>query len=474
MAQPTPYTPATDFSAEESASTAGRSTVRTTALDAEFAALQLTITQALSNLSILQRDDTRLADQAVRTSTLHPEVITLIGSATFNPRGLWVTATAYAKNDLVEQSGSSYLCVTAHTSGTFSTDYAAEKWMVLTPVGTSAVSNYVKPSGGTPTTAPSSAGTDSMAIGSGSVVTGTRPIAIGVANATGTDSLAINITNSTTTYGAQAANAVAIGKLASVATGCTGGVAIGGDTNAVTQGTNGAIVGGSGNLQLSTSGFVGGGLNNSAGTGQQSAIVGGLGNTVSSGCDYCAIVGGQSHFISSGSWTHSGMLGGLNNVVAANYAAALGGAYTKARLTGQVTWGAATNVGDGQASHVVAQKSTTDATPTSIYTMTSTGTRLLVQNNSTVLFSALIVGRRTDVAGEAAAYRIEGLISNNAGTTALIGSISKTVIAESDATWDATIVADNTNDAIDVQVTGAAGKTIKWAANLTLVEVGLS
>lgn len=43
-------------------------------------------------------------------------------------QGAWVTATAYGVDDLVEESGSTYICIEAHTSGTFATDLAADKW----------------------------------------------------------------------------------------------------------------------------------------------------------------------------------------------------------------------------------------------------------------------------------------------------------------------------------------------------------
>lgn len=47
----------------------------------------------------------------------------------------WVTATAYVVGDkrLVAASGNVYRCIVAHTSGTFATDLAAAKW-VLMPV----------------------------------------------------------------------------------------------------------------------------------------------------------------------------------------------------------------------------------------------------------------------------------------------------------------------------------------------------
>lgn len=40
----------------------------------------------------------------------------------------WATATAYALYDVIIQSGKIYQCASAHTSGTFATDLAANKW----------------------------------------------------------------------------------------------------------------------------------------------------------------------------------------------------------------------------------------------------------------------------------------------------------------------------------------------------------
>jgi len=45
-------------------------------------------------------------------------------------RGAWATATAYNVNDQVTNGGIAYLCVIAHTSGTFSTDEAAGYWVI--------------------------------------------------------------------------------------------------------------------------------------------------------------------------------------------------------------------------------------------------------------------------------------------------------------------------------------------------------
>jgi hypothetical protein len=55
--------------------------------------------------------------------------VALIGK--WVPRGNWLTATAYAANDLVTESNNLYVCIVAHTSGAFATDLAAGEWQLI-------------------------------------------------------------------------------------------------------------------------------------------------------------------------------------------------------------------------------------------------------------------------------------------------------------------------------------------------------
>lgn len=133
MGQPTPYTPTTDFSNEEASGVAGRSTVRTAAVDVEFDNLATTIGQILTNLAIIQRDDGGIRDLKVEPYTLSAATLALIGSAGFtlsSPLG-WLTATVYAARAMVTNGTGTYVCAVAHTSGTFATDLAAGKWATL-------------------------------------------------------------------------------------------------------------------------------------------------------------------------------------------------------------------------------------------------------------------------------------------------------------------------------------------------------
>jgi hypothetical protein len=43
----------------------------------------------------------------------------------------WLTSTSYQVNDVVIQSNLFYICLSAHTSGTFATDLAAAKWQLI-------------------------------------------------------------------------------------------------------------------------------------------------------------------------------------------------------------------------------------------------------------------------------------------------------------------------------------------------------
>ena len=133
MSQPTPYDPTISFEEEEQNQVAGRSTVRTAALDAELENIATTLTEILSNLSAIQRDDTELRDGIVKLHTLSTEVLALMGSAGFtlhNPIG-WLTATAYVAREIVTNGTGTYVCVVAHTSGVFATDLAAGKWCLI-------------------------------------------------------------------------------------------------------------------------------------------------------------------------------------------------------------------------------------------------------------------------------------------------------------------------------------------------------
>jgi hypothetical protein len=108
--------------------------------DAEANADVSTINQLCTNIGLIQRDDGGIKNGVVHQDAFSTAALALIAS-TFTPRGTWLTATAYVVGDLVQNSTASYVCATAHTSGTFNTDYTAGKWIILGSTAASAASS---------------------------------------------------------------------------------------------------------------------------------------------------------------------------------------------------------------------------------------------------------------------------------------------------------------------------------------------
>jgi len=78
------------------------------------------------------------ADNISLTGSLSVSGVNLVpndAAAVPNWEGTWLTATDYVLNDLVRDSGSTYICLVAHTSGTFSTDLSAAKWELFAQQG---------------------------------------------------------------------------------------------------------------------------------------------------------------------------------------------------------------------------------------------------------------------------------------------------------------------------------------------------
>ena len=130
MAQPNPYSKATNFTEYQTDHAAAP--FNGALLDAELVDIETNLDDLNTNIALLQRDDGALKNLIVTTSSFSTDALALIASEAFSVEGAWVTATAYAIGDLVEEAGSVYLCFVAHTAGTFATDLAAGKWGDMT------------------------------------------------------------------------------------------------------------------------------------------------------------------------------------------------------------------------------------------------------------------------------------------------------------------------------------------------------
>lgn len=191
MAQPPPYTPTTDFSQQEANNASGRSTVNTTALDAEFANIEQTLDQMLANLTLVQRDDGRLKDLTVEIHTISAEVLNLMGG--FNLRGLWAAGTAYAVKDIASNGAYTYVCKTAHTSGG---SFDVQCW---TQFGFTSGADAAQAAANAQTSATNAATSATAAAGSATAAAGSAATA---------SNAAISASGSATTATTQANNAV--------------------------------------------------------------------------------------------------------------------------------------------------------------------------------------------------------------------------------------------------------------------------
>jgi len=264
----------------------------------------------------------------------------------------------------------------------------------------------------------SSLGSYSLAAGASAQTAGTYAVALPNSYASGSRAFAAGIDNNTSSYGATGANSIAMGYQAK-ATG----------DNSRAMGYQ-AIASGSSSLCLSQE---------STASGSSSTVIGGYGN-----------VADFTYGFASGQYAHT------NNVFG-----------KMSRANGRF---AAT--GDAQHGTFVLRSDTTDATSEVLTTTNSTNildkSQVNVPSNAAFAFHGTIVAKQSGSAN-AAAWKVEGLIVNNGGTTTLTNSA--TTVLSNTPSWGMALSADDTNDALAITVTGAASTNIRWVATIHTSEV---
>ena len=130
-----------------------------------------------------------------------------------------------------------------------------------------------------------------------------------------------------------------------------------------------------------------------------------------------------------------------------------------------------------QHSFMPLRRNTTDATTARATSNNASGSatnQRSLRNNSAVMFEGKVAVRE-NATGDMKAWQFKGAIKRgaNAGSTAIVGSPSVDVIAEDAgaSTWGIALSADTTNGALAVDVTGEAGKTLRWAVVIHSVEI---
>jgi hypothetical protein len=148
------------------------------------------------------------------------------------------------------------------------------------------------------------------------------------------------------------------------------------------------------------------------------------------------------------------------------------GSYAKSDSIGKFAFSnqRLSSAGDSQAGLFVLRASTTNATATVLATDsggTPTTEQIIVPTDAAYAFHGTIVAKQSGSAN-AAAWKVEGLIVNNGGTTTLINSA--TTVLDNTPSWGMALSADNTNNALAITVTGAA-VNIRWVATIHTSEV---
>lgn len=98
-------------------------------------------------------------------------------------------------------------------------------------------------------------------------------------------------------------------------------------------------------------------------------------------------------------------------------------------------------------------------------------TRIPVATNKSVNYIANITARRTDITGDYAMFELQGVASNNGGTVADVGSVYEVIVARTNTGYLVDARADDTNNSINIYVTGVTGHTISWKASVQTIEV---
>ena len=126
--------------------------------------------------------------------------------------------------------------------------------------------------------------------------------------------------------------------------------------------------------------------------------------------------------------------------------------------------------GDCQSVDFRAWNKTTNSTATTLFLDGST-TRLTITSGKVMSAICRICGIKSD-GSEVANYVRRVVIKNVGGTTSLVGSVETIgTDIEDNASTDVAITADNTNDALQINVTGIAAETWRWVAVVEGLEI---
>jgi hypothetical protein len=215
-------------------------------------------------------------------------------------------------------------------------------------------------------------------------------------------------------------------------------------------------------------------------TGIRSAICGGgenftsnsyagvlAGHQCSASGSRSVICAGQSN---SASGSRSGVLSGNTNTASATSAVTVGGEQAVSDRFSMLAHAAGQFAaqGDAQRARFVLRNKTTTNAAVELF-LDGSATRLTIPSGKYLTGTINIAGIKSN-GSAAASYIRQFSIKNVAGTTSLVGTVN-TIGTDEAASTSISITANDTNDALKVEVTGIASETWRWVASVDVVEV---
>jgi hypothetical protein len=214
-------------------------------------------------------------------------------------------------------------------------------------------------------------------------------------------------------------------------------------------------------------------------SGADSAILNGSGNTasgswsISSGRDqsatanYSAALGGQDNIVSG---ANSIVSGGYLNEVSGTYGGVMGGFRALADRNSMQAHAAGQFAakGDAQRARFVMRNKTTTNSAVELF-LDGSATRLTIPSGKVLGLTINITGIKSD--GSAVSHYLrQYALKNVAGTTAEVYA-PVTIGTDNAAGTSIALSANDTNDALKVEVTGIASETWRWVAAVDAVEI---
>ncbi len=111
---------------------------------------------------------------------------------------------------------------------------------------------------------------------------------------------------------------------------------------------------------------------------------------------------------------------------------------------------------------------TTNNNQTEVF-LDSSGTRIELNDNTTMMFEATVIGRNS-TGTQHCAFKLEGLVDKTTGSAVIVNNINEVIIAETDDTWVVVAEADAISNTLVIKVTGSTD-TIRWTAFVKTVSI---